>query len=59
MAESDCICLVDFLNRFRLVSAKQNNFSTLALNLGGILAVVFRTYEFIMEMRYYCIMEEE
>lgn len=50
MAESDYICFVDFLNRFILAQPNKMT-SALALNMGGILAVVTRTYEFIMEMR--------
>lgn len=51
MAESDYICFVDFLNRFILAQPNKMTFSALALNMGGILAVVTRTCEFIMEMR--------
>ena len=43
MAESDCICLVDLLNRFILAQPNKMTFSTLALYMGGILAVVTRT----------------
>lgn len=43
MVESDCICLVDFLNRFVLAQPNKMTFSTLALNMGGILAVVTGT----------------
>ena len=51
MAESDYICFVDFLNRFILAQPNKMTSSALALNMGGILGVVTRTYEFIMEMR--------
>lgn len=51
MAESDYICFVDFLNRFILAQPNKMTSSALTLNMGGTLAVVTRTYEFIMEMR--------